>query len=71
MLILTRRVGEKLMIGDDLSISILRVNGNQVSLGVTAPEDVSIHREEVYEQISEGQARTKTVSSKKQVMEEK
>ncbi len=71
MLILTRRVGEKLMIGDDLSISVLRVNGNQVSLGVTAPEDVSIHREEVYEQISQGQGKTKTVSTDKQGMEEK
>ena len=71
MLILTRRVGEKLMIGDDLSISILRVNGNQVSLGVTAPDDVSVHREEVYEQISQGQGRTKTASTDTQGMKEK
>ena len=53
MLILTRRIGEKLMIGDDISVTILGVKGNQVRLGVHAPEDVAIHREEIYDKIQE------------------
>ena len=53
MLILTRRVGEKLMIGDDISVTILGVKGNQVRIGVHAPSDVSIHREEIYDRIQE------------------
>lgn len=51
MLILTRRVGETLMIGDNVSVTVLRVKGNQVRLGVNAPRDVSVHREEIYERI--------------------
>ena len=51
MLILTRRVGETLMIGDNVSVTVLRVKGNQVRLGVNAPADVSIHREEIFERI--------------------
>ncbi|HEY5646353.1 MAG TPA: carbon storage regulator CsrA [Pseudomonadales bacterium] len=51
MLILTRRVGEKLMIGDEVSVTILGVKGNQVRIGVQAPSTVSIHREEIYERI--------------------
>ncbi len=51
MLILTRRVGETLMIGDDVSVTVLRVKGNQVRLGVNAPRDVSVHREEIYDRI--------------------
>ncbi|MEQ8799960.1 MAG: carbon storage regulator CsrA [Salinisphaeraceae bacterium] len=47
MLILTRRVGEAVVIGDDISVTILGVKGNQVRLGVEAPRDVSVHREEV------------------------
>ena len=53
MLILTRRIGEKLMIGDDIAVSILGVKGNQVRIGVKAPDDVSVHREEIYERIRE------------------
>ena len=53
MLILTRRIGEKLMIGDDISVTILGVKGNQVRLGVHAPENVAIHREEIYDKIQE------------------
>ncbi len=53
MLILTRRIGEKLMIGDDISVTILGVKGNQVRLGVHAPEDVAIHREEIFDRIRE------------------
>ena len=51
MLILTRRVGETLMIGDEISVTVLGVKGNQVRLGVNAPKDVSVHREEIYERI--------------------
>ena len=51
MLILTRRVGEKLMIGDDISVTILGVKGNQVRVGVHAPGDVAIHREEIYDRV--------------------
>ncbi len=51
MLILTRRAGETLMIGDDVSITVLGVKGNQVRIGVNAPKDVSVHREEIYQRI--------------------
>ncbi|MFM8441964.1 MAG: carbon storage regulator CsrA [Methylococcus sp.] len=55
MLILTRRVGETLMIGDDVTVTVLGVKGNQVRIGVNAPKHVSVHREEIYERIkSEG-----------------
>ncbi|RMD70385.1 MAG: carbon storage regulator [Gammaproteobacteria bacterium] len=51
MLILTRRVGESLMIGDDVSVTVLGVKGNQVRIGVDAPRHVSVHREEIYQRI--------------------
>ena len=51
MLILTRRVGETLMIGDDVTVTVLAVKGNQVRIGVNAPRDVAVHREEIYERI--------------------
>ena len=51
MLILTRRVGERLMIGDDIQVTVLGVKGNQVRIGVYAPADVSVHREEIYERV--------------------
>lgn len=56
MLILTRRVGETLMIGDEVSVTVLGVKGNQVRIGVNAPRDVSVHREEIYERIKNEQA---------------
>lgn len=51
MLILTRRAGETLMIGDDVTITVLGVKGNQVRIGVNAPKHVSVHREEIYQRI--------------------
>ena len=53
MLILTRRVGETLMIGDEVNVTVLGVKGNQVRIGVNAPRDVSVHREEIYQRIQE------------------
>ncbi|KAG1588508.1 hypothetical protein G6F46_014679 [Rhizopus delemar] len=54
MLILTRRVGETLMIGDSVSVTVLGVKGNQVRIGITAPKDVAVHREEIYQLIQRG-----------------
>ena len=53
MLILTRRVGESVMIGDSIAVTVLGVKGNQVRIGVTAPKDVSVHRQEIYERIQQ------------------
>jgi len=51
MLILTRRVGETLMIGEDISVTVLGVKGNQVRIGINAPQDVAVHREEIFQRI--------------------
>ena len=51
MLLLTRRVGETLMIGDNVTVTVLGTKGSQVRLGVNAPRDISVHREEIYERI--------------------
>ena len=54
MLILTRRVGETLMIGDSVTVTVLGVKGNQVRVGITAPKDVAVHREEIYQRLQHG-----------------
>ena len=56
MLILTRRAGETVMIGSDVTITVLGVKGNQVRIGINAPKDVAVHREEIYERIQSEKA---------------
>lgn len=56
MLILTRRVGETLMIGDQISVTVLGVKGNQVRIGINAPKDVAVHREEIFQRIKREQS---------------
>lgn len=64
MLILTRRVGETLMVGDNVAITVLGVKGNQVRIGVNAPKDVAVHREEIFQRIQreKGQGGTSSTS---------
>jgi carbon storage regulator len=57
MLILTRRVGETLMIGDEITVTIVGVNANQIRLGIGAPKEIPVHREEVYVRLQEENAR--------------
>jgi len=56
MLILTRRVGETVMIGNDVTVTVLGVKGNQVRVGVNAPKEIAVHREEIYERIKREEA---------------
>jgi len=54
MLILTRRVGESVVIGEDVTVTVLGVKGNQVRIGINAPKHVTVHREEIFERIKNG-----------------
>jgi len=56
MLILTRRVGESILIGDNVTVTVLGVNGNQVKIGINAPKDTPVHREEIHQRIQEERA---------------
>jgi len=62
MLILTRRVGETLMVGDDVTITVLGVKGNQVRIGINAPKDVPVHREEIYLRIKDEEQQSDTLN---------
>jgi carbon storage regulator len=64
MLILTRRVGETVMIGNEVTVTVLGVKGNQVRIGVNAPKDVAVHREEIYERIKREEDGSDTPSNK-------
>ena len=65
MLILTRRVGETVMIGNEVTVTVLGVKGNQVRIGVNAPKDVSVHREEIYERIKREEDGSEGAAGKK------
>jgi carbon storage regulator len=71
MLILTRRVGETVMIGNEITVTVLGVKGNQVRIGVNAPKDVAVHREEIYDRIKrEGDGEPRTLESAAKVVDD-
>jgi carbon storage regulator len=64
MLILSRRTGEAVIIGDEISVRVLSINGNQVRIGVNAPTDVPVHREEIYERIKQERTESQGTASR-------
>jgi carbon storage regulator len=71
MLILTRRVGETVMIGNEITVTVLGVKGNQVRIGVNAPKDVAVHREEIYDRIKrEGDGEPRKLESAAKVVDD-
>jgi carbon storage regulator len=69
VLILTRRVGETVMIGDEVAVTVLRVKGNQVRLGVNAPKSISVQREEIFQRIKRENGQADPVESNKEAAE--
>ena len=71
MLILTRRVGETLIIGDDVIVTVLGIKGNQVRIGINAPKEVSVHREEIYQRIQQEKNATPAAAKEEKSKEDK
>ena len=68
MLILTRRIGEVLMIGDEIKITVLGVRGHQVRIGIDAPKNISVHRKEVYDQVNEDDGHPKVEKGNEKIL---